>query len=260
MTGAIIETDLNRRLLSWCQLTTNKIVGLATLWKSAVSIQGVELGLPLNLSLHMKGVLVRGKYEQNELSILRTTLEKDDVVLEFGTGLGLLAIHSAKIVGSDNVTTYEANPELEEAIRDNFRRNRVSPTLHIAAVGKESGKINFSISPDFWASSLIRPDNWKITPRHMRNRTHDITVAVESVRECISSVSPSFLICDLEGGEYEISKVWDLSTVSKLLIELHPGVIGEDKARKVVRRIEDSNMKLDHGRSHRAEKFFVRER
>ena len=76
---------LRRRIRIWGRRLVNRTASLACLWKSAASIDGIELGLPSDFSLNMRGILLRGNYEREELSVLRNTLDVDDVVLEFGT-------------------------------------------------------------------------------------------------------------------------------------------------------------------------------
>lgn len=258
MTRRTLETRLKRILRFVYRRSENQILVMVSRWKRMVRIAGVELGLPANLSLRLRTVLANGNYEKEELSILQATLADNDVVLEFGTGMGLLAIFCAKKVGSNNVTTYEANPEMEEVIRDNFRRNNVSPKLHLAAIGKVPGTTSFSITPDFWASSTVGLENWKDVPAHAHTGVREVKIAVESVEKVMRSVSPTYLICDTEGGEFEISQAWDLSTVNKLLIELHPAVIGEEKVKSVVRSIESFGLMLDRNLSHTNEMYFTR--
>src|SRR4051812_14943391 len=59
---------------------------------------------------HVSSLLVRGDYEAPERSALNAILAPDDRVLDIGSGIGILAMNAARIVGSANVLAYEPNP------------------------------------------------------------------------------------------------------------------------------------------------------
>lgn len=66
-------------------------------------------------------------------------LDADDVVMDVGTGIGLVATLCAQRIGSERVYTYEANPALERPIRETFELNRVSPHLEMCMHGPAVG-------------------------------------------------------------------------------------------------------------------------
>jgi hypothetical protein len=65
--------------------------------------------------------------------------------MEIGIGLGFVSVYCAKIVGSENVYTFEANPlNVEMALRV-FRKNKVSPRIQNAFFTESSGTNDFPI-------------------------------------------------------------------------------------------------------------------
>lgn len=192
----------------------------------------------------MCGVLASGRYESEELRILRRTLDPGDRVLELGTGLGLLAIHCARKVGSERVFSVEANPALEPLVRRNFALNEVSPELEIAVLGAEEGQRRLHVPVDFWASSLVHHGQWRGAPWHLRRGTRVVEVPARPLHDKLAEASPNYLVVDIEGGEGELAEVWHLEGIEKLLIEVHPAAIGKGAVARVVRSIEAQGLRL----------------
>ena len=63
------------------------------------------------------------RYEIGEVQALRDILKPEDRVLDLGAGIGLIAAVAARIVGSKNVTSVEANPALLPMIRSVLKMN-----------------------------------------------------------------------------------------------------------------------------------------
>jgi len=163
------------------------------------------------------------KYERSELAILKDKLVADDRVMELGTGLGLLSSFCAKRIGSSRVFTYEANPALEDYIRQNYKLNDVNPHLELCLLAKEPGERSFYRGKNFYSSSTVR----------RYDSDTEIRVPVKSFNAEIRRIDPTFLIVDIEGGEVELFEFADLYNVKKLLIELHDRVVGKEKIEAV---------------------------
>ncbi|MCQ8186320.1 FkbM family methyltransferase [Parvularcula maris] len=160
--------------------------------------------------------LMRGRHTYHERLILKDILEPGDRVLELGGGIGMVAIFSSKIVGSENVTSFEANPGLESLIRDNYELNGVSPTLKVAMVGETAGSRTFHVSTQFSRSSIFDPGG----------ETKPVEVPVLPFAEELASIEPTVLVIDIQGGELELINYADFSSVKKILIEFHPSMTG----------------------------------
>lgn len=140
-----------------------------------------------------------------------------------------LAIHCAKKVGSDWVSTVEANPNMERGMRENFRLNAVSPKAEFYALGKSGYSAAFHLSSNFWVSSMVRAEYHSDT----------ITIPVKPFNGKIKELKPTFLIVDIEGAEYELFQYADPATVKMMMAEVHSQILGSDKEELLLKRIHD---------------------
>lgn len=197
-------------------------------------IRGVRVPIVRSMSLDFRNALYHGNYERAEMTALQATLEPSDVVMEFGTGMGFLSAFAARVVGSERVTTYEANPEMAPVIERTFAMNSVRPRSQIALVATTAGEAPFHVNERFYESSAVG--------RHDSSRTRTVTTV--SVHEEMRSVAPTYLIMDVEGAERELIPVMDLSGVRKLLIEVHPDLIGEPAVEHIRRTLTARKFEL----------------
>lgn len=240
------------------RILRQRVRGLTALGRSQVEIDGIRLALDGDLSLRMRGVLSDGSYEAQERRILARTLEPGDRVLEIGTGVGLLAIACARRVGDANVHTFEANPALEPLIRRNFALNGVQPELRIAILADAPGTRTLHVPADFWASSQVPHARWRGAPAHLARSARRVDVPSEPLRDTMARLRPTYLVVDTEGGEVDLARIWDLTGVQKLLIEVHPNAIGAEAVREVIRSIEAQGLRPEKALSAGPSRFFVR--
>lgn len=184
----------------------------------AIDLDGIAVPLGGHLTPTIRRELEAGEYEQAELAVLRDLLEPDDIVMEVGTGLGFLSAWCAQIVGSERIFTFEANPALESAIRDLYALNNVSPNLEMSMLAASAGHAKFYPRREFWASSAIAGNE----------SVGSITVPTRAFGEVRAKIGPNLLIVDIEGGELELMRHVRLDGIERVLIELHPEVIGEE--------------------------------
>jgi len=217
--------------------------------KPRINIADVILLADARLSEPMRRTLYGREYEQHELRILRQTLRPADRVLELGSGMGLLSIYCAQRLGSDAVTTFEGNPEMEAIIRANYAANGVTPTLIMEMVGPCRGQHEFHIRKNFWASSghAARAEG-----------SRAVMVPMRALDEEIARTRPSYLIVDIEGGEAGLFDTTELPGVERLLIEVHPDVIGEVGVESVLDRLRALRFRLDTSLSSERELFLTR--
>lgn len=213
-----------------------------------ITIRGIRLQLGSHISETIRDVIYRGDYEGPELRIARSKLHPDDVVMEIGAGLGFLSTYCAKQIGDNKVFTYEANPQLEPHILQTYKLNRVNPTLEICLVGEGNGEKDFFLSKDFWQSSTILP----------AKSSKKVTVPVKDFNQEIHRINPTFLIIDIEEGEYDLLHYADFHNVRKLLIEIHPSVLGREKFEWVKQKILEAGFYLNQELSCTQEFFFQR--
>ena len=192
-------------------------------------VEGVRLPVDRSMPINFRNALYHGNYERLEGRALRATLEPHDVVMELGTGLGFLATCAARVVGSERVSTYEANPALQSIIMRTFRLNRVAPHLTMAILGERDGEAEFFVERLFCESSTTRPSE----------SARRVIVPTLSLNDEVRRVKPTFLVMDIEGAESQLIPFIDLSGVGKLLIEMHPHVIGKTRTGELMSVLAD---------------------
>lgn len=182
-------------------------------------LAGIKIPIVQHLTDNICAAIYDEYYESAELKTFRRKLDKQDIVLEVGAGIGFLSSYCSSVIGSDNVFTYEANPQLEPLIRSVYSINRVQPTLKIGVLGKQAGQTKFYVTRDFWASSLLPP----------AEPCEEVTVPVYELNQEIFRINPTFLLMDIEGGEYDLIKIIDFHTIRKISAELHTQVLGQNR-------------------------------
>lgn len=178
-----------------------------------------------------------GVYESKEAELVKKKIAADDVVMEIGAGIGFLSALSAKITGSERVFAYEANPQLMEVIRHVHHLNHVAPKVSNVLLGEGDGECTFWLEKDYWASSLIQGSQ-DATP--IRVRQIDLNQEIQSIR-------PSFMILDIEGGEYEFLRHARLDPIRKIVIEVHPHVLGYTRISEMLGWLFAAGFALDLG-------------
>ena len=200
----------------------------------AVEIEGIKVKIPSFASNVICQAIYGGFYEADELKLVKNRLSPDDTVMEVGTGLGLLSAYCAKKIGNDKVYTFEANPALESAIKDNYALNQVEPQLDICLVGDRTGVADFYVGQNFWSSSIY----------DKAQGAKPITVPVINFNEKVREINPTFLLLDMEGGEYEFVKYADFYNIKKLMIEIHNWILTPEQIKFVKHSLAESGFYL----------------
>lgn len=214
------------------------------------SVAGIEL--PLEHALITPPIrrdIYFGDYERKELDLIERRLERADTVMEIGAGIGFLSAYCARVLGSERVHAYEANPALLPLIEAVHSRNGVQPRVVNALLGKGDGEREFFVEPDFWASSLVRrsADARKVLIRQI------------DLQAELRRIAPTFLIVDVEGGEYELLREMDLAGVAKLCLEVHPDVLGNMRLSELFSALIAAGLALDFTLMRKNVFFFQRE-
>jgi FkbM family methyltransferase len=185
-------------------------------WKD---IEGILFPVNINYGYSVIRFIDNGTYEGGEIAIIKETVGPEDIVLELGTGLGFISAFCSKRIGSDRVYTFEANPQLEENIKKLYRRNHVNPNLEFAVLGNNNGeKIFYVDKNNLLASSLKEIAGKNIRPRVIQQKNINVVM---------KNINPTFLIMDIEGGEYDIFMTIEFGTINRIQFELHPLLLNE---------------------------------
>ena len=218
----------SQRSDSWARKTLRKLARWAVYQyrvyrRPTVAIEGVRLRVGRHMSPRIERAVSEGRYERDELWLIEQVLSTSDVVLEVGAGLGVVSTYCAQRLGSSRVSAYEANPDLEDCIRETYALNQVQPSLEMCAVGAEPGTTTLYREKHLSSSSVIR--------RSARARA--VEVPRKSLSEIAEQVRPTLLIVDAEGAEGDLFDRAQIPTVAGIVLELHERIIGEPEANRV---------------------------
>lgn len=201
--------------------------------------------------------IFQGGYEDKENEILKDHLAANDIVIELGTSVGFNAISIAKLNGG-KILSYEANPRLLSLIKKNQQLNRVSFEVRnkVLVTNKEaSSKIAFNIAENPCMSSSKR---FVLKEQVMKEV---LEVETEYAGEVFDSLLPTFLVVDIEGGEEDFFRNVDLiaqSTIQKILLEVHPEIIGEEACKVIVNDLLQAGFAIASKSDDKTVLFFTR--
>jgi FkbM family methyltransferase len=195
--------------------------------------------------------LINGDYESPELALLDEYLTPDDNVIELGAGIGFLANRYGKRCPNQSHLTIEASPVMADLIRTNTRHlGNIEVINAVAARSQTSSStdipntssprtVDFHVYTDYWASST-QPIHLTNPERHL---VRTLQVNMIDLDELIARRHVTMLVCDIEGGEYELVKTFELN-VPKILMELHWRELGMMRALSVLRTLEERGYSL----------------
>lgn len=214
-----------------------------------IDIYGVRILLDKNWSYNVKDHIIRRDYETAEISIIKQNINKNDRILEIGTGLGFIAIFCSKIVGQENVISVEANPFLKEYHKKVSKLNHLYPKILYNSIGKSGDETVFFIDREnFWSSSLIPFKGKNVVKMNVKNI---------DINDLIETTLPTFLIIDVEGFESELIKlIKDYKTIIKIQIETHPQLIGMDRVNEIIPVLTGHSFIFDKDFSKENQFFF----
>jgi FkbM family methyltransferase len=181
--------------------------------------------------------LKRGDYEGIERYVVGQLVRHVDRVIEVGTAIGVVAMTAARIAGAESVITFDANPDIVNDARDNFKRNRLEGIRsHVAilrnrqAITDPHEMVSFYIDKAFWASRLNASPT-----AHGIVRTAQVPIAC--LEDVIADHRATVLICDMEGGEVDLLSRADLSGIRLIIMETHYWAVGEVATDEMVRKL-----------------------
>ncbi len=185
------------------------------------------------VSRSVRKSLRKNEYETAEAHLVRNLVHSGDTVLDLGSGLGLTSIAAAKASGSGRVVGYEADPAIAPLAEKNVRRNGVRVEIRNKAIAREKGVCEFHVRRSFTASSVFP-----------KKRSKKILIEADSFQDAVDEIRPDVLVCDIEGVEKEVFAGANLSSVHRVVLEVHPELIGVLGVLKCVQHLADSGLSL----------------
>ncbi len=186
----------------------------------------------------LRRALWRSDYEDVERAIIKRLIKPGDKVLEGGGGLGLVSMTIAEIVGNENLLAYEASPRSFALLEANKSMNNFTFEVRNRALGHSNDPITF-FNHENVLSSSSRP----------RDHTTEIKIESDDICDIIEQFRPNTLVLDVEGAEIEVIDRADLSSIDKIIAELHPHIVGDKALAPLYAKLFASGFVLDHANS-----------
>jgi FkbM family methyltransferase len=200
-------------------------------------LEGVWVPVYLRYGYSVIRFMAANKYEEGEIGIIKETLTNSDKVLELGTGIGFVSTFCAKKIGGEKIYTFEANPSLKPSIEEIYARNNVKPNSNFALLGEGEGtKIFYQNQNSFLASS---------TKDGLIENAVKIEIPQKDLNKTIAEIQPTYLIMDIEGGEYEVFRYISFQSIRKIQFELHPVILGPQKVKEIFDILSANNFRHD---------------
>lgn len=168
--------------------------------------------------------LAAGVIEADEIALARKYLTADDVVVEFGSGLGIAAARVHRAIHPKAHFCFEANPVAATYSKHLFTLNHMQIDVDQRALGDGSSS-QFFAANDYILSSFDVPKNTK----HFKK----IEIPTVRLATVVKEKNPTAIFCDIEGAENEFLPPEDLQNVEKVIIELHPGHYGIEGVQQI---------------------------
>jgi FkbM family methyltransferase len=211
------------------KLKTIKIKIKNYIYPSKYVLDGVAINVgDTNISTSIKNSIYGGGYEKAEREFLLKVIKPGDRFLEVGSGLGVLTTLACKIVGDENVRTFEAMPISIKLSEKTFEENSVSPdVIKKAVVADDREKVTFYGWDAFWSSSSIER-------KELGEPKFRYEVLTARLSDELINFRPDVCLIDAEGGEIEF--VDDIIKVPPqwLILETHPKIYGQDASNQII--------------------------
>jgi len=186
-------------------------------------------------------LLFSGNYEKTEREIVSSCFTPTDRVIEIGAGIGAVTTRIAERVGTGNILAVEANNDLIPIAEDTAAANgfpvpvRHGVVVNMNGQGGQAQSASFNINSDFLASSLLETGS----------TVSLIQVPKLGFASLVEGHRANALCIDIEGGEIELLKSADLSMIDKIVVEIHPAVVGNAACSECIADLVSVGFEID---------------
>lgn len=187
-----------------------------------VTLDGLTLDVS-TLSPKIRNRLLSGAYEEHEKKMCFDFLDANDSVLEIGGAIGFISLICQKKIGIKNYACFEANPRTYELLKRNSELNGTQPRIWNMALANADGHVELEVGSDFWENSICYDNRCGDGVKTVKVPAGTLRTLVE-----LAGGNSNVLIIDVEGAEQFIDFQQVPSEIRKVIIELHPRVIGPE--------------------------------
>jgi FkbM family methyltransferase len=194
-----------------------------------ITLEGLRFDVS-GLSAKVRNRLLSGRYEAHEKEMCFDFLKPDDSVVEVGGAIGFIGLICQKKVGISRYACFEANPRTYEILKRNYELNGLEPRVWNMALAHADGHVDLEVGSDFWENSICHPN----TRSGAGAKTVRVPAGTLQTLLDLAGGTPNVLIIDIEGAEQFVDLEQIPESVSKVIIELHPSVIGQEVTYNIV--------------------------
>lgn len=192
-----------------------------------VELEGMRFDVS-QLSTKIRNRLLSGAYEAHEKAMCFDFLNNNDAVLEIGGAIGFIGLVCQKKIGITHYSSFEANPRTCEILKRNYELNGVQPRVWNMALAHADGYVDLEVGSDFWENTICHSQNGE--------GLKTVRVPAGTLQTLLTHAAHkvNVLIIDIEGAEQFIDLNQVPETVNKVIIELHPKVLGPEITYNIV--------------------------
>lgn len=198
------------------------------IWPRNVTLDGAEIPLRgMDYSFGVKRILVQDNYEMSERALIKKSVKPNDVVLEMGGSIGVVAAIASKIVGNNGrVISIEASKKLAKQAESWLKDS--GNVLNLNGFG-----FPVDVLPDKYKNLYFLDDDNSLGGRvdftKKASETNPIPSFDLHTIETQYKCKPNVLILDIEGSERVLlEKETELPYyVKTIIIEMHPNLYGQ---------------------------------
>lgn len=195
-------------------------------------------------------LLKEGNYEPEMAHCFKALLRAEDVFIDVGANEGFFSVYASRLIKNGRVEAIEPQPLLKPVIQKNLDLNGiVGVGVHSLALGAADGhrEIYISTSLNSGSSSFFRRSLLYRNKKTVSQLTFDTFLEQQGISRI------RLVKIDCEGAETEIipgmKKTLSTKKIDFMLLEYHPGIIGDERCRELGRLIQASGYQLTRIRS-----------
>jgi FkbM family methyltransferase len=193
-----------------------------------ITLDGLRFDVS-DLSTKIRNRLLSGAYEAHEKKMCFDFLTQGDSVVEIGAAIGFIGLLCQKKLGLRNYTSFEANPRTFQILKRNYELNGVEPRVWNMALAHADGFVDLDVGTDFWENSICYNNDSQNGVKTVRVPAGTLQTLLQ-----VAGHKVNVLIIDIEGAEQFIDLGQIPAEISKIIIELHPKVIGQETVYNIV--------------------------
>lgn len=163
--------------------------------------------------------LILKAYEKDEISLLLKHFKQNDVLLDFGSGIGLVGMIGAKLSEKNHVLI-EPNSDIFQVLSSNIKLNNIdNVTILNAVVAINENEKYFFVKKKKYLESYITTDDSNISDNDIEIQK----MTVLSLNKLILENNITFISCDIEGFEvflFSDSNI-DFTNINGIVVEMH---------------------------------------